>query len=337
MNDQVNSLKKRNLDAFAYHSNLSDKERQNIKIEINKSKQAFLYVTPEQLVNDTNDFGHLSNIKLIVIDEAHCISSWGHDFRPAYRKMGNLKRFKAPICACTATATPSVREDIIKNLNLVNPKSVILSFDRKNIKFIVRLKDFTQDQFAENLKKQSLEDCGIIYCFEKNTCDELSQLLRRRGFKAGSYHSGIKSDKREKTQESWMKGDLKILVATIAFGMGIDKTDVRWVIHYDLPKTIEGYYQEAGRAGRDGLFSESILYFSPDNASRLKWIIEKQGQQTRGRPNMEKKVNSEIRSLEKVVEYCTIKKCRRITLLKHFGETAEIKKVIPVNRYLIFG
>src|SRR3970040_543754 len=228
-----------------------------------------VYIAPESLSYLDNVFNSLT-ISLIAIDEAHCISAWGHDFRPAYTNLGYLKkRFPStPILALTATADKATRKDISDQLNLVNPKTFVASFDRKNLSLEVRPALDRVKQIIDFIKEKPNES-GIVYCLSRKTTEELAEKLQKIGINAKAYHAGLDNKIRSKTQDEFINDDCQVVCATIAFGMGIDKSNVRWVIHYNLPKNIEGYYQEIGRAGRDGLPSETILFESYGDVIQL--------------------------------------------------------------------
>ncbi|MET0759871.1 MAG: RecQ family ATP-dependent DNA helicase, partial [Flavobacterium sp.] len=268
-----------------------------------------VYVAPESLSYLDTVFSQLT-ISLIAVDEAHCISAWGHDFRPAYTNLGYLKnRFPAtPILALTATADKATRKDISLQLNLKNPKQFVASFDRKNLSLEVRPALDRVKQIIDFVKDKPNES-GIIYCLSRKTTQELSEKLQKIGINAKAYHAGLDNKIRSKTQDEFINDDCQVVCATIAFGMGIDKSNVRWVIHYNLPKNIEGYYQEIGRAGRDGLPSETILFESYGD------VIQLQKFASEG-------LNSEVQlaKLERMKQYADALSCRRKILLSYFGE-----------------
>ncbi|XP_059159362.1 recQ-like DNA helicase BLM isoform X2 [Physella acuta] len=285
-----------------------------------------LYVTPEKLSASEKLLNCLDNLfcrKLLtrfVIDEAHCVSQWGHDFRPDYKKLNVLRqRFPGvPMMALTATATPRVRQDIIHQLAMTSPKWFMQSFNRPNLKYTLQNKkpsNATAD-VIEIVKSKFPKDSGIIYCLSRNECDNVASELRKAGLQAAAYHAGLDDNVRAMVQEKWLNDDnCKIICATIAFGMGIDKADVRYVIHYSLPKSVEGYYQEAGRAGRDGILSYCILFYTYQDVKRLRRIIE-----------MDQSANFESKrvhndNLFRMVSYCeNVTDCRRCQILQYFGE-----------------
>jgi ATP-dependent DNA helicase RecQ len=309
MKDQVDSLKTNGIEACFINSSQTNTEQQSHIQNLIDNKVKLVYVAPESLSYLENAFSQIT-ISLIAIDEAHCISSWGHDFRPAYTNLGYLKkRFPStPILALTATADKATRKDISKQLNLKNPKSFISSFDRKNLSLEVRpaldrvkqIIDFISDKPSES---------GIIYCLSRKTTEELAEKLQKAGITAKAYHAGFDNTIRSKTQDDFINDDCQVVCATIAFGMGIDKSNVRWVIHYNLPKNIEGYYQEIGRAGRDGLPSETILFESYGDVIQLQKFAS-QG------------LNAEVQlaKLDRMKQYADALSCRRKILLSYFGE-----------------
>jgi ATP-dependent DNA helicase RecQ len=266
-------------------------------------------VAPESLSFLENAFSHIT-VSLIAIDEAHCISAWGHDFRPAYTNLGYLKnRFPStPILALTATADKATRTDITEQLNLVDPKIFVASFDRKNLSLEVRPALDRVKQIIDFIKDKPNE-CGIVYCLSRKTTEELAEKLQKIGIKAKAYHAGLSNDIRSKTQDEFINDDCEVVCATIAFGMGIDKSNVRWVIHYNLPKNIEGYYQEIGRAGRDGLPSETVLFESYGDMIQLQKFASEG-------------LNAEVQlaKLERMKQYADALSCRRKILLSYFGE-----------------
>ena len=314
MKDQVDALKANGIAAEYINSSLLPDEIQQIQEKVIVGKVKILYVAPERLaLQNFQSFLKGANIKLIAVDEAHCISEWGHDFRPDYR---NLKLFKSqfpnvPIIALTATATPRVREDIIKQLSLNNSKTFISSFDRENLMMIVTRKRKAFDKLLKLIQKHKNEPT-IIYCFSRKDTENIAMSLQAEGFNALPYHAGLNNETRKKNQELFIKDEVSIIVATIAFGMGIDKPDIRLIIHYTFPKTIEGYYQEIGRAGRDGLPSECVLFYSYGDARKHEFFIDQ----------MEDVVEQEKcrEKLKQVIEYCETAICRRKYVLKYFGE-----------------
>jgi ATP-dependent DNA helicase RecQ len=309
MKDQVDSLKANGIEACFINSSQSSEEQQMHIENLKNNKVKMIYVAPESLSYLDTAFGELT-VSLIAIDEAHCISAWGHDFRPAYTNLGYLKkRFPStPILALTATADKATRKDISDQLNLVNPNVFVASFDRKNLSLEVRPALDRVKQIIDFIKDKPNES-GIIYCLSRKTTEELAQKLQKMGVRAKAYHAGLDSKIRSKTQDEFINDDCQVVCATIAFGMGIDKSNVRWVIHYNLPKNIEGYYQEIGRAGRDGLPSETILFESYGDLIQLQKFAS-QG------------LNAEVQlaKLERMKQYADALSCRRKILLSYFGE-----------------
>lgn len=309
MKDQVDSLKTNGINACYINSSQSSEEQQFYIDNLKSNKFKLVYIAPESLSYLDVVFNELT-ISLIAIDEAHCISSWGHDFRPAYTNLGYLKnRFPStPILALTATADKATRTDITKQLNLKNPKTFVASFDRKNLSLEVRPALDRVKQIIDFVEKKPNES-GIVYCLSRKTTEELADKLRKTGIKAKAYHAGLDNKLRAKTQDEFINDDCQVVCATIAFGMGIDKSNVRWVIHYNLPKNIEGYYQEIGRAGRDGLPAETVLFESYAD------VIQLQKFASEG-------LNSDVQlaKLERMKQYADALSCRRKILLSYFGE-----------------
>lgn len=309
MKDQVDSLKTNGISACYINSSQSSQEQQFYIDNLKSNTFKLVYIAPESLSYLDNVFNELV-ISLIAIDEAHCISSWGHDFRPAYTNLGYLKnRFPStPVLALTATADKATRADIVKQLNLKNPKTFVASFDRKNLSLEVRPALDRVKQIIDFVEKKPNES-GIIYCLSRKTTEELAEKLSKNGISAKAYHAGLDNVIRAKTQDEFINDDCQVVCATIAFGMGIDKSNVRWVIHYNLPKNIEGYYQEIGRAGRDGLAAETVLFESYAD------VIQLQKFASDG-------LNADVQlaKLERMKQYADALSCRRKILLSYFGE-----------------
>ena len=309
MKDQVDSLKANGIEACFINSSQTENERQFYIESLKSNKIKLVYVAPESLSFLDNLFNSMT-VSLIAIDEAHCISAWGHDFRPAYTNLGYLKnRFPStPILALTATADKATRKDISTQLNFVNPQIFVASFDRKNLSLEVRPALDRVKQIIDFIKDKPNES-GIIYCLSRKTTEELAEKLQKTGINAKAYHAGLDGKIRSKTQDQFINDDCQVVCATIAFGMGIDKSNVRWVIHYNLPKNIEGYYQEIGRAGRDGLPSETVLFESYGDVIQLQKFAS-QG------------LNAEVQlaKLERMKQYADALSCRRKILLSYFGE-----------------
>ncbi|MBW4361860.1 DNA helicase RecQ [Flavobacterium taihuense] len=309
MKDQVDSLKANGIAACFINSSQSGEEQQLHIQNLKDNKVKLVYVAPESLSFLENVFNQVV-VSLIAIDEAHCISAWGHDFRPAYTNLGYLKnRFPStPILGLTATADKATRTDICNQLNLSSPKIFISSFDRKNLSLEVRPALDRVKQIIDFIKNKPNES-GIVYCLSRKTTEELSEKLQKIGINAKSYHAGLDNKIRAKTQDEFINDDCQVVCATIAFGMGIDKSNVRWVIHYNLPKNIEGYYQEIGRAGRDGLPSETVLFESYGDMIQLQKFAS-------GGLNAE----VQLAKLERMKQYADALSCRRKILLSYFGE-----------------
>ena len=313
MKDQVIQLKENGVEAIYLNSTLSYSEYQeNINLILNRSVK-IIYAAPETLLLDrTLDILTQVKVDLIAIDEAHCISEWGHDFRPEYRQLVKFSSHfpDASIIALTATATQRVREDIVKNIGVEQSEMYISSFNRENLmlEVVTREDAFSQTvEFISKFPKQS----GLIYCFSRKQVDELSSDLIELGYSALPYHAGLSNHDRESNQEAFIRDDAQIIVATIAFGMGINKPDIRFVLHHDLPKNIENYYQQIGRAGRDGLDAHCRLLYSFGDVSKIKYFINQKSQ--------EEQVN-DLRLLKGMINFCEAEECRRTPLLEYFGE-----------------
>ena len=317
MKDQVDALHVNGISADFINSTLSQLEIACVMDRARTGELKILYIAPERFaVPGFEDFLHTFKISLIAIDEAHCISEWGHDFRPDYRNLKLLrKKFPTvPIIALTATATEKVREDIVKQLTLQNPEIFISSFNRPNLTYEVLPK---KDSFKSILAllNDYRDKSVIIYCFSRKDTEKLVDNLNEYGFKAAAYHAGLNQQERKENQERFIRDEINIMVATIAFGMGIDKPDVRLVIHHSIPKSIEGYYQETGRAGRDGLPARCILFFSAADAFKHNYFIQKMENMIEQRKAQEK--------LAYVMQYGNLPGCRRRFLLKYFDEECE--------------
>jgi len=318
MKDQVDALRVAGISAAYLNSSLAPEERAEIYSDLNQGKIKLLYIAPERLFNNERQFiSFLKNINvsLFAIDEAHCISHWGHDFRPEYRMLSSLKKEfpEVPIIALTATADNLTREDILNKLGLDSPAAFISSFNRANIHYYVYPKRGLYDHLTEYLDRHR-EDSGIIYVLSRQSAEELAIKLASDGFSAKPYHAGLPNNSRRDHQEQFIRDEVKIIVATIAFGMGINKSNVRFVIHADLPKNIESYYQETGRAGRDGLKSDAILYYSGGDVLKLKKfaMVENNPEQSR----------IMLHKLSQMASLCETHSCRRKIILNYFGEQA---------------
>ncbi|WP_026934995.1 DNA helicase RecQ [Christiangramia echinicola] len=312
MKDQVDGLNANGVPAAFLNSSQEEADKQAIFQKIDKKEIKLLYVAPESL-QFVDRFLSDGKVSLIAIDEAHCISSWGHDFRPAYTQLGYLKnRFPStPVLALTATADKATRNDICRQLNIPDAKKHVASFDRKNLSLDVKqgIKRFEQiSQFLKNRQKES----GIIYCLSRKTTEELAGKLKAKGFKAEAYHAGLDHLERSQIQDDFINDEKQIICATIAFGMGIDKSNIRWVIHYNMPKNLEGYYQEIGRAGRDGLPSDTLLFHSYADVIQLQKFASNA-----------KNEDVQLAKLDRMKQYSEALSCRRKILLSYFGEFLE--------------
>ncbi len=314
MKDQVDGLSANGIPATFINSSLDYNEINERKRNLINNKVKILYIAPERLVMpDFLQFLQKLNICLFAIDESHCISEWGHDFRPEYRQLRLLKEMfpDVPVMALTATATPVVQEDIITQLKLLNYRTFKASFNRKNLYYQIKPKDNAYHQILQYLKDKK-KDSGIIYCQSRKTVESISRSLQAQGYRALPYHAGLSPETRTENQERFIREDVEIIAATIAFGMGIDKPNVRYVIHYDLPKSIEGYYQETGRAGRDGLKSDCILFFSYADKFKIEHFINQKID--------ENEKQAALKQLKELINYCESNICRRRLLLAYFGE-----------------
>jgi len=313
MKDQVDALQTSGIPATYLNSTL---DRQGAVARwrgLHRGEYRMLYVAPERLMLDTFLERAVNwNIAQFAIDEAHCISEWGHDFRPEYRELKKLRTHfpDVPMMALTATATERVRVDIVKQLKLREPRCYVASFNRPNLAYRVVPKAAPYEQLLQFIRSRPNES-GIVYCASRKSADSLARNLSEDGISAKPYHAGLTSAERTKNQEAFLRDDVRVITATIAFGMGINKPNVRFVVHYDLPKNLESYYQETGRAGRDGLPSECVLLFSAsDVAKQLHFIDEKS----------ESEARIARAQLQQMVHYAETRECRRVTLLRYFGE-----------------
>mgnify|MGYP001188300196 FL=1 len=301
--------------AHVLNSTLSKDEIEKVKNDVLTKKTKLLFVAPETLSKtNTIEFLKKSNISFLAIDEAHCISEWGHDFRPEYRKIRDIIdqiNSNIKIIALTATATPKVQDDIIKNLKIDNSKIFKSSFNRHNLYYEVRAKNDNTDIDLLKFIKSNQNESGIIYCLSRKNVEELSQLLNMNGVKSLPYHAGLEKKNREENQDKFLKDECDVIVATIAFGMGIDKPDVRYVVHYSVPKSIEGYYQETGRAGRDGGKGHCLMYYSYKDVEKLEKLLSKKKSSER---------NIGLMLLKEVSTFAESSISRRKFLLSYFGE-----------------
>ncbi len=314
MQDQVQTLQANGVAAAFYNSSLNEIDARKTLAQFYNGELKLLYVAPERLLNETFLARLFDiNISLFAIDEAHCVSQWGHDFRPEYLRLGELRSHfpTTPIIALTATADKQTRHDILQRLNLSKAHVHIASFNRANIGYTIITKHKPFDQLLHFLK-QCTEKSGIIYCLSRKKVEEVAARLTEAGYAALPYHAGLSSQQRQQSQDAFKRDDINIIVATVAFGMGIDKPNVRFVVHYDLPKNIEGYYQETGRAGRDGLPAQAILFYGLGDSILIKGFIEKIADAEQQR--------IELHKLNCMIAFAEAQTCRRQVLLNYFNE-----------------
>ncbi len=315
MKDQVDSLSAMGAEAAFINSSLSAEEYRRISARAREGAYKLIYVAPERL--ELESFRNLLsslNIDLVAVDEAHCISQWGHDFRPSYNKIGAMVASlpkRPPLAAFTATATPQVKQDVIAMLGLREPYTLVTGFDRENLYFEV---EKPADKFAylTSFLRETGPCSGIVYCATRKTVESISERLNSLGYPSICYHAGLSETERINNQDAFIYDNIPIIVATVAFGMGIDKSNIRYVVHYNMPKTMENYYQEAGRAGRDGEAARCILLYSPADIITNKFLIENSN-------DVSARVN-DYRKLQEIIDYCHTDSCLRRYILNYFGE-----------------
>jgi ATP-dependent DNA helicase RecQ len=318
MKDQVDALLAQGVRAAMYNSSLPAAEARAVLARLHGGELDLLYVAPERIMRPGFIHDLQSRpVSLIAIDEAHCVSQWGHDFRPEYAALGELRDHfpDTPLVALTATADPQTREDIVRVLGLQEAPRFIAGFDRPNIRYSVLEKHQPQRQLLRFIEPRNLES-GIVYALSRKRVEEVAGVLQAHGHRAAAYHAGLAPEVRKDVQDRFLRDDLSIVVATVAFGMGIDKPNVRFVVHYDLPRHLEGYYQETGRAGRDGLPSEALLLFGAQDAAMARYQIEQ------GRNQDQQRIESH--KLNAMVGFAESLSCRRRVLLGYLGETLEV-------------
>ena len=314
MKDQVDALLANGVRAACLNSSLSSAEARQVSRQMDSGELDLLYVAPERLMlPEFLERLASSKLALFAIDEAHCISQWGHDFRPEYTQLGRLRQLftSVPIVAMTATADPETRKDILNQLGLPDATVFVAGFDRPNITYTVIPKEKPLAQLASFLRNRR-DESGIVYALSRKRVEQVAEKLQTAGFSAAAYHAGLPDDERRRVQEAFQRDDIRIVVATVAFGMGIDKPNVRFVVHYDLPKSVESYYQETGRAGRDGLPSEALMLFGMGDLMTARKLIENSDNAER--------VRIEIQKLNAMAAYGEALTCRRRALLSYFGD-----------------
>jgi len=324
MKDQVAQLRKGDIPAAFINSSLSSEQYREVLRRVGAGRYKIIYVAPERLQTENFlSFALMIDISLIAVDEAHCVSQWGQDFRPNYLKIADFVeklKTRPVIGAFTATATGDVKNDIINFLKLNDPMSTTTGFDRPNLYFGVEKPKNKSTRFHEIIAQHPGE-CGVVYCSTRKAVDTVTSELRKRGVSVARYHAGLDDEERRQNQDDFIQNRVFVIVATNAFGMGIDKPDVRYVVHYNMPKNLESYYQEAGRAGRDGKPSECIMLFSEEDIDTAEYMIRESGQNE----SLDEKTRRNVRRLDekrldKMIRYCEVHSCLRAYILGYFGE-----------------
>ena len=314
MKDQVETLRAKGIPAGALNSSNDETENANLRRACISGQLKLLYISPEKLLSEADYLLRDMTLSLFAVDEAHCISQWGHDFRPEYARMGFLRNQfpNVPMIALTATADKITREDIVRQLQLRQPQIFISSFDRPNLSLSVKrgYQPKEKSKAIIDFITRHREESGIVYCMSRSKTETVAQMLQKHGIRCGVYHAGLSARQRDETQDDFINDRIEVVCATIAFGMGIDKSNVRWVIHYNLPKSIESFYQEIGRAGRDGMPSDTILFYSLGDLILLTKFATESNQQ-----------NINLEKLNRMQQYAESDICRRRILLSYFGET----------------